>query len=126
MSTVWRFLSLEHGVLPRDSLYYSPEEMRSVKRVGRESDIWSIGVTLFELLQGRLPFVGGDLAVLRGQILRAEAPATPIELPFAGELDRILARALAKEAENRYPSARELAADLETLIPKIKKREEDD
>src|SRR3974377_406995 len=125
VSAVGRFLNLELPIFLRDLNHSSPEEIRCERRIGRESDIWSIGVTLFELLQGRLPFVGGNLEAFLFQVVRAEVPATPAEVPFAGELDRIFARALAKEVENRYRSAGELAADLETLIPKVKQCEEE-
>lgn len=124
ISSVRRFVNLELPPHPLAFLYYSPEEIRGEK-VGRESDIWSIGLILFELLQGRLPFVGEDLGVFVDRVFTAQVPPMPIELAFAGEFDRIFARALAKEVENRYRSAGEFAADLETLIPKVKQWEEE-
>lgn len=104
--------------------YMSPEQITGAE-VDYKSDIWSVGVTLFELLRGRLPFVAGTRAALFAQILTAECPATPAALPFSRELDRVFCRALAKKPENRYSSANSLAADLEKLIPAVEKCEDE-
>jgi serine/threonine protein kinase len=104
--------------------YMSPEQIQG-SEIGPRSDIWSAGVTLFELVRGRMPFVAGNMSVLFSQILNAELPPTPQSFPFAEQFDRIFSRSMAKKPENRYASSLAFAQDLEKLIPCIKQCEED-
>jgi serine/threonine protein kinase len=90
--------------------YMSPEQLRSAKDVDRRTDIWSLGVVLFELLTGRTAFVSTDLFTLAREIF--DAPHTPLRAlrPDApAELERVIDRALAKNADDRFQSAGELA-----------------
>ena len=97
--------------------YMSPEQARGEKADER-SDLYSIGVMLYEMLAGRPPFGGKDtIAILRQHVqapvppLRGAAPGTP------PELERIIARLLAKKPSERYPHVAELLADLGKLAP---------
>jgi serine/threonine-protein kinase len=97
--------------------YMSPEQARGEKADER-SDLYSIGVVLYEMLAGRPPFGGKDtIAILRQHVqtpappLRSLAPGTP------PELERIVARLLAKKPSERYPHVAELQADLGKLAP---------
>jgi serine/threonine protein kinase len=92
--------------------YISPEQMNDVELHGR-SDIFSTAVVLYQLLTSKLPFEGGGIAQTLNRILGSPAP--PLSQFIQGyppALDNILARALAKERDARYPSASEFSFDL--------------
>jgi serine/threonine-protein kinase len=92
--------------------YMSPEQLLR-KRAEHRSDIFSLGVVLYEMLTGVPPFTGADLNAIVVQIVNAEPPPpgrSVADLPET--LDSIVMKALAKAPEDRYQSARELAADL--------------
>jgi tetratricopeptide (TPR) repeat protein len=92
--------------------YMSPEQAAS-EEVDRRTDIWSMGVMLYQVLCGRLPFLGtGGIEVLR-QILDVE-PASPrsIDGTISRDLEVITLRAMARNREDRYSTALELAEDL--------------
>src|SRR5438270_2277374 len=80
--------------------------------VDRRTDVYSLGVILYELLTGRLPFEGSAAALVR-QVLADEPPPprrlTP-ELPR--DLETVCLKAMAKEPARRYQTARDLADDL--------------
>ncbi|UCF38767.1 MAG: protein kinase, partial [Acidobacteriota bacterium] len=95
--------------------YMSPEQV-SGKRVDHRTDIFSLGILLYEMAAGRRPFKGQSLAELISAILRDEPPAieeSRSDLP--GELSRIIARCLQKDPENRFTSASELAEAIRKL-----------
>jgi len=96
--------------------YMSPEQL-SGKRVDGRSDLFSLGVTLFQLLTGSLPFHADSMATLMFKI--ANEPYTPprsvrADLPPA--IDAIIERALQKNPDTRYATGREFAQDLRKLL----------
>lgn len=93
--------------------YLSPEQARG-ETVDARSDLYSTGCLLFELLTGRPPFVGDSPVSVAYQHVR-EMPPTPssIAADVPEVLDRITAKALAKERDSRYASAAEFRSDLE-------------
>jgi tetratricopeptide (TPR) repeat protein len=95
--------------------YASPEQLRGEPdQVDVRSDVYSLGVLLFELVVGGLPYrVDGSLAEVVRTILESE-PRIPRDLD--DELAAILRRALAKDPERRYESARDLGRDLERWL----------
>ena len=94
------------GTLP----YMSPEQVTG-KSVDHRTDIWSLGVVMYELLTRRHPFPAESPAATVGAIARSQ-PAPMADIPEA--LQAIVYRAIAKRPEDRYQSCRELLADLFT------------
>ena len=92
--------------------YMSPEQARG-QEVDESTDIWSLGVVLYEMVSGRSPFRGDTASDVMASILMVEP--TPLSKYWAQvpvELDRIVMKALAKNKEDRYQSARDLLIDL--------------
>jgi predicted ATPase len=101
----------------RGTVYYmSPEQLRSAD-IDTRSDIWSTGVVLYELLCERLPFEGVNAPDVAGAILRADLPPMTRRsgAPLPPRLAAIVQRALTKDREQRYRSARDLLDDLQQL-----------
>jgi serine/threonine protein kinase len=100
--------------------YMSPEQTRGARgRVGLHSDVWALGVILYELLAGRKPFVAADT----GELVRRINEETPSAPTGAGgepdaELDAIVLKCLAKNAADRYASVGELAGALRGWLTK--------
>lgn len=93
--------------------YLSPEQARG-ETVDARSDLYSAGCLLFELLTGRPPFTGDSPVAVAYQHVREIAPApSSVASDVPEVLDRICAKALAKERDSRYSSAAEFRADLE-------------
>ena len=94
--------------------YMSPEQARGEgHRVDGRSDIFSMGIVLYELLTGRRPFRGDSHWEVLEQIVHAEPrPPRQIDDTIPAELERICLKALAKRASERYTTARDLAEDL--------------
>ena len=95
--------------------YMSPEQARGEKLDAR-SDLFSLGVVLYQLATGKHPFGGTTTAVIFDKILN-HAPAAPLELNAAlpAEFGRILNKALDKDPDLRYQSAADMRADLKRL-----------
>jgi serine/threonine-protein kinase len=104
------------GMVLGSPKYMSPEQVVG-KAVDGRSDIFSLGVVLYEMLAGAAPFGGDNISTLMYRILN-ETPVWPSALNqrVPAGFDRILARALAKSPENRYQHAHELADDLRELV----------
>lgn len=108
-------LSTETGVVMGTPHYMSPEQARGLK-VDHRTDIFSLGVLLYEMIAGRRPFAGATTSDLIVALLTAE-PA-PLRQYCAGapaELEQVVGRCLAKEREARYQAAEELLAELKKL-----------
>jgi serine/threonine-protein kinase len=103
------------GTMVGSPSYMSPEQIRGEK-VDHRSDVFSLGVVLYELVTGTRPFPADTITTLVYQILNVEPPdPSTIHADLPGGLGAILRKALAKNVSDRYPSADEMAADLGAL-----------
>jgi serine/threonine protein kinase len=92
--------------------YLSPEQIEARKQDGR-SDLFSLGVVLYEMITGVRPFAGDSLGDVCAQILTAKpVPPTKINPSLPAAFDRIIARCLAKNPDERYQSGNDLARAL--------------
>ena len=101
-------MRITSGVILGTPLYMSPEQAMG-ESAGPRSDVWSLGVTLYEGLAGRVPFDANDLRELIIKI-RNEEPSPIAGAPW--ELEAIVLKALAKAPDDRYATGREFADDL--------------
>jgi serine/threonine protein kinase len=102
--------------------YMSPEQIEASKTLDRRSDIFSAGIMMYEVLTNNLPFPGNEPIAIAIKILREPYPKLAAYLAeYPPELDDIMARALAKDREERYSTAEEFAFDLSRLIDQLKR-----
>jgi len=93
--------------------YISPEQVRG-KRGDARSDIYALGVMLYEMLTGVVPFSGPNpFAVMNDRLLNQPVPPRELEPSISPQLQEIVYRAMEREPKNRYASAREMAHDLQ-------------
>jgi eukaryotic-like serine/threonine-protein kinase len=93
--------------------YISPEQVRGKRGDGR-SDVYAMGVMLYEMLTGQVPFTGSNpFAVMNDRLLNPPEPPRNLRPAITPQLQEILYRALEREPKNRYHNAREFAHDLE-------------
>ena len=95
--------------------YMSPEQA-SGAAVDARTDLWSLGVVLFEMLTGHRPFAGSNALTLLHAILHERPARLPDGIPSRERLQPVLDRALAKEPAGRYATAREMLADLRRAL----------
>jgi serine/threonine-protein kinase len=93
--------------------YISPEQVKGKRGDGR-SDIYALGVMLYEMLTGRVPFEGPNaFAIMNDRLLNNPTPPREVDPAISPELQEIIYRALEREPKNRYAAAREMVWDLE-------------
>ncbi|HVN07498.1 MAG TPA: serine/threonine-protein kinase [Patescibacteria group bacterium] len=99
--------------------YMSPEQLAGKKVDGR-SDIFSLGVCLYELLAGEKPFTGDSVATLVTSIVNnPHRPIQQLDAKIPEAVARVVDRALQKDPENRYQRAKDMAADLRKALTEI-------
>jgi serine/threonine protein kinase len=93
--------------------YMSPEHIRNAERVDHRTDIWAMGVVLYELLAGRPPFDADGMAEMFAEVLNTVPPApSTIRSEIPDELDAAVMKCLAKDRGDRWPDATALARAL--------------
>src|SRR4051794_18067181 len=95
--------------------YISPEQVKGKRGDGR-SDIYSMGVILYEMLTGRLPFSGtSPMEVMNDRVLNHPVPPAIADSRISPQIQEVLYRALERDPQNRYAHARDFAHDLQHL-----------
>jgi serine/threonine-protein kinase len=112
------------GIVLGTPRYMSPEQI-SGQPVDHRSDIFSLGIVLWEMLTGRRLFSGTEMAQVSHSITYDEhEPPTRVNPDLPAMLDFVVARALKKDAAVRYQDADEMAADLHACLAELRAREE--
>jgi tetratricopeptide (TPR) repeat protein len=115
----------ETGIVLGSVSYMSPEQSRALKTLDYRTDIWSLGVVLYEMITGHLPFEGKDL--FKQIIAIQEEPHTPLSELVAhvpGELERIIDKALAKNPDERYQTATAMLNDMRELKRQLENQDD--
>jgi non-specific serine/threonine protein kinase len=102
------------GVVVGTSGYMSPEQVRG-QPADQRSDVFALGILLYEMLTGQRAFARPSLAEAQAAILRDEPPTASPDRPLTPGLERIVRRSLAKRPEDRFQSAREFLFALEAV-----------
>jgi len=103
------------GAILGTTAYMSPEQARGLE-IDARSDIWSLGVVLYEMLAGERPFRGPTPTDIIVSIVDRQPPRLDdASGPLPQELERIVTKALAKRPDERYQTAKDLAIDLKNL-----------
>jgi serine/threonine protein kinase len=104
------------GMVIGTAAYLSPEQAQGQPVDGR-SDLYSLGVVLYEMLVGHAPFAGDTpLAIAYKHVRETAAPPSSLNPDVPGALDAIVMKALAKNRDNRYQSAVEFEQDLQRFL----------
>lgn len=111
----------EPGVVMGTVAYMSPEQARGLE-VDARTDVWSLGVVLYEMITGAIPFDGLTASDVMAAILRTEPPPLKRFAPKApAELQRIIRKSLFKERSERYQTIKDMLLDLKSLRRDIEK-----
>ena len=94
--------------------YMAPEQEQGTVR--RESDVYALGVSLYEMLTGHLPFTGGGAAMLLNKLNGKHIPPSSRNPALPAALDEVIAKALVPDPEKRYHTPSELVAALDAVI----------
>jgi eukaryotic-like serine/threonine-protein kinase len=114
------FVKTITGAVVGSPSYMSPEQAKGETDVDGRSDVWSLGVILYEAVTGRIPFDAGNYNALMVSIMmKTHVPAIQLVPTLPPELSAIIDHALSKDRYQRIGTARELAERLETLVAKI-------
>lgn len=106
------------------SVHYLPPEQASGKGATLQSDIYSIGILMYELLTGKLPFRGDNAVEIALKHLKEPMPSIRDELSdIPQSVENIILRATAKNPKNRYSDAREMHEDLKTCLDESRANE---
>jgi serine/threonine protein kinase len=113
-------LQTNPGLVMGTVQYMSPEQARA-KNVGVGTDIWSLGIVMYELLAGHVPFSGETPSHVMVSLMEDKLPPLRASASVPEELDRFVAKALHKNQKERYRAAGELARDLKNLKQKLQR-----
>lgn len=107
------------------SVHYLPPEQASGKGASLQSDIYSMGILMYELLTGKLPYRGDNAVEIALKHLKEPLPSIRDELPSIPQsVENIIIKATAKNPKNRYADAKEMLEDLKTCLNEERLNEE--
>ena len=107
------------GMIIGTASYLSPEQARGLK-IDTRSDVFSLGVVIYEMLTGKPPFTGASVADIIAAVLKSEPkPLSEFLKKVPSELEWIITKSLKKEREERYKSVKDLSADLKRLRQRL-------
>ncbi|HEV8487385.1 MAG TPA: protein kinase [Blastocatellia bacterium] len=116
-TAVW--VDTDPGTVMGTQRYMSPEQARGLEVDGR-SDIFNLGIVLYEMLAGRAPFAGDTPADIVASILKTDPPSLAESgLDSPADLQRVVSKALSKVKENRYQTSEEILADLRAVEDRL-------
>ncbi len=105
------------GALLGTPAYMSPEQVKSAKEVDARSDLWSVGVMFYEMLSGRVAFAAPTEYARLAAVLSATPPPIESVAPELAVVAPFLQRALEKDRDRRFQTAREMSDALAALVP---------
>jgi serine/threonine-protein kinase len=108
----WNAASTENWAILGSPFYMSPEQMESAHEVDARADIWALGVVLFELLSGNVPYEGRSLVEIYSKIVSNPPPSLNPSLCCPPDLEHVIRRCLSTRRETRYADIGALARDL--------------
>ena len=112
-------IDTDTGMVMGTTAYMSPEQARGLT-VDERTDIWSLGVVLYEMITGRVPFEGSTNSDVIVSVLEREPPPlTNLSLEIPEMLERIVIKALTKNRDGRYETATEMLTDLQRLKQRL-------
>jgi eukaryotic-like serine/threonine-protein kinase len=120
-------LHTETGIVMGTVSYMSPEQSLALKSIDYRTDIWSLGVVLYEMIAGRVPFEGKDL--LQQIVAIQEQPHVALSTLvkyIPEQLEHIIDKALAKNPNDRYQTTTDMLVDMRNLKRQLENQAEDD
>jgi eukaryotic-like serine/threonine-protein kinase len=107
----------EVGMMMGTPAYMAPEQVQGARDADPRSDVWALGVMMFELIAGRMPFDIPDAPALFVAIATRDAPSLlEIHAEVTPAISRLVGRCLRRQPDDRYPSAAELGRDLRHVL----------
>lgn len=109
------------GTILGSVLYISPEQLISAQKVDKRADLYSLGVSMYELLTGNFPYDGDNVATIISKIMQSQPePPSTYNPKIPPALDEIVLRTIEKNPDDRYQRASELSEALNDLLYEMK------